>query len=242
MNLQVTIGFNAEALSAISSLTDAIRAIGGGTGTTTIAHSETSATGSDEPIYWQENEADDSTGAFGVAHSKAEYAAVKKAHPNAYKIPDNVYRERLAVEKRLAELKPDGKSKAGQESDVEATDAPEETTVSRRPAAKPKAKATAKPKAKAAEPADAPTEEDLIAVFQAYLPGDLSKPERAERREFVKPILARFGVSKATELAEEDRALAINLVQRKMAGEDVDPATDEFAAVSASDDAEDDMI
>lgn len=76
-----------------------------------------------------------------------------------------------------------------------------------------------------------PTEKDIIAVFGAYLPADLDDEEKAERRPFVKAILDRFDAKKATALPEEHRRLAINLVQRKMAGEDVDVENDEFQEV-----------
>lgn len=93
--------------------------------------------------------------------------------------------------------------------------------------------------AAAAEEADAgeedeteiPTVEDIVAVFGAYLPVDLEPEEQEERRPFVRAILTRFGAKKATALAEEHRRLAINLVERKMAGEDVDPENDEYQAV-----------
>ena len=68
-----------------------------------------------------------------------------------------------------------------------------------------------------------PTVEDVIAVFTKYLPKELDAEERKLRHAFVKPLLQRFGVSRATELLPEHRALAISLVERKMAGEDIDP-------------------
>ena len=73
-----------------------------------------------------------------------------------------------------------------------------------------------------------PTEQDVIDVFSAFLPVDLSDQLRKERRPFVKAILVRFGAKRASELAEEHRALAINFVERKMSGEDLDPADAEF--------------
>lgn len=84
---------------------------------------------------------------------------------------------------------------------------------------------------------DAPTKQDLAKAFQAYLPGDLADKEKAKRRAFVKEIIDRFGgTGKVTELDEEHWALAINLVQRKLAGQDVDAAEDEFQALEAEDD------
>lgn len=84
---------------------------------------------------------------------------------------------------------------------------------------------------------DGPTKQDLAKAFQAYLPGDLADKEKAKRRAFVKEIIDRFGgTGKVTELDEEHWKLAINLVQRKLAGQDVDAAEDDFQAIEADDD------
>lgn len=80
----------------------------------------------------------------------------------------------------------------------------------------------------AEEEAEVPTVQDIIDVFGKFLPTTLSDKEKAERRPFVKAILDRFSAKRASELAEEHRALAINIVERKMAGEDVDPADAEY--------------
>ena len=84
MNFQVTIGFNEEALSAIQSLTAAIRSIGGGSAnaSTAVTAAGTAAADLDAasdaadtgPIYW----ADNSTGHFGKVDTEAEYKAQKK--------------------------------------------------------------------------------------------------------------------------------------------------------------------
>lgn len=95
------------------------------------------------------------------------------------------------------------------------------------------AAAAAKKVEKKPEPAgdDDLTIEDVVAVFTEYLPKDLDATERKARAGFVKPMLERFGAAKASELAEEHFALAINLVKRKMAGEDIDPKTAEFEEI-----------
>lgn len=80
----------------------------------------------------------------------------------------------------------------------------------------------------AEKPAEVPTVEDVIAVFTKYLPKDLDAEERKARHAFVKPLLQRFGVEKATLLLPEHRAEAIALVERKMAGEDIDPSKANF--------------
>lgn len=72
------------------------------------------------------------------------------------------------------------------------------------------------------------TVEEVIAAFTKYLPKDLDADERKARHAFVKPLLQRFGADKATNLKPEYRALAIQLVERKMAGEDIDPEGTEF--------------
>jgi len=80
----------------------------------------------------------------------------------------------------------------------------------------------------AEKPAEVPTVEDVIAVFTKYLPKDLDAEERKARHAFVKPLLQRFGVEKATMLRPEHRAEAIALVERKMAGADIDPTAANF--------------
>lgn len=87
--------------------------------------------------------------------------------------------------------------------------------------------------ANAADDDDVPSEADVLAAFGGYLPKNLDKEERALRVEFVKPLLARFGAEKASSLPEEHRKLAINLVLRKAAGQDIDPETDEFEEFDA---------
>lgn len=80
-----------------------------------------------------------------------------------------------------------------------------------------------------------PSVQDVIDAFSAYLPADLDADERKLRAAFVKPLLERFGAKKATELAEQHRKLAINLVKRKMAGEDIDPTSGKFAEICEED-------
>lgn len=213
--MQVTIGFNEETLSAITTLSSSLTLLaaagrGASGATETLGKTADAATGDDnETIYW----ADNSTGEFGKVESAAEYKALKKKAPGTVKITETMYDAKVEnAEKAEAAAKKDAaKSTKSAKAD------------------------TKKSTTKVTESSDdEPTIEDVIAAFSAYLPRDLDKDERAERAAFVKPMLARFGAAKATELAEEHRALAINLVQRKMAGEDVDPETDEFAEVDES--------
>lgn len=76
-----------------------------------------------------------------------------------------------------------------------------------------------------------PFEQDLIDAFGAYLAPDLDEDEKTERRAFVGPIVKRFGAKKASAIPEEHRKLALNLLARKVAGEEVDPENDEFQEV-----------
>lgn len=230
MNFQVTIGFNAEALSTIQELTAAIRAIGAGSPVATAAgkvtqtvkqaepESAASAEVADDkgPFFWANN----SNGQFGKVETKAAYDKLKKKDDAVFRIPESVYKEKQAALQEANETK-------------------RQEEIAKKEAAKEQPKAEKKPVA------DVPVAsvEDVIAVFSSYLPKTLDAEERAVRSAFVKPILTRFGAAKATELKEEYRALAINLVQRKMAGEDVDPATAEYAEVgAASEEAEDDLV
>ena len=166
---------------------------------------------------------------FGKVDTEAEYKALKKKAAGTYKVTESIYNE------KLAELKAKSEADAQAKKDAAAAAKADKAAQAKKEASATKAK-------KEAAPADAPSEEDLIAAFQAYLPKDLSKEERAERHAFVKPLLQRFGAQRATELAEEHRALAINLVQRKMNGEDIDPTSGEFAEVAPYDAAEEDVI
>lgn len=78
---------------------------------------------------------------------------------------------------------------------------------------------------------EVPSEQDLIDAFGAYLDPSLDEDEKAERRAFVSPLVKRFGAKKASAIPEEHRKLALNLLARKEAGDDVDPENDEFEAI-----------
>lgn len=75
------------------------------------------------------------------------------------------------------------------------------------------------------------TQQDLIDAFGGFLDPTLDEDEKADRRKFVAPLVKRFGAKKASEIAEEHRALALNLLARKIAGQDVDPENDEFEEI-----------
>lgn len=61
-----------------------------------------------------------------------------------------------------------------------------------------------------------PTVEDVIACFTKYLPKDLDAEERKARHAVVKPLLAKFGADKATNLKPEHRAEAIAFIEGKL--------------------------
>lgn len=203
MNLEVTIKLDSEALSAINNLSAAIRSAGSvpTTISTTSAVSSSSEPEETGPIYW----ADNSNGKFGIVETEAEYAKLKKKDKGVYKITEDVHAKKVS----------------------EAADAAKKSEK------KTEAKTETKKVEKKAEPAgdDDLSLEDVVAVFTEFLSKDLDAAERKERASFVKPMLQRFGAAKASELAEEHFALAINLVKRKMAGEDIDPETAEFEEI-----------
>lgn len=210
MNMQVTIGFNPEALSAISELTAAIRSLSGGVVNTTVntvtkpaaktadAKPADDKSGDDNAeavvIWWGNNTA----GTFGTVDSEEAFKALKKKDAKVVKLTEAQF------EKKTAE------------------------------AAKAAKAAASKP---AADAADLPSEDDLIEAFSTYLPAEgLDEATKKERRAFVKAVAARFGVAKASLIGEDDRALAINLVQRKAAGQDIDPEDAEFEEFDAEED------
>jgi len=162
------------------------------------------------PVYWADNE----TGFFGKVDDEAAYASKKKRVPAIYKIPAAVYTEKaLALREKndaaVAKAKPAAKPAK-----------PAKTAA--------KSPVVEKPAAQATSVDSVPSVEDLVAAFSAYLPKDLEKEERADRYAFVKPMLQRFGAAKASEILPEHRELAIELVRRKMAGEDIDPTAANF--------------
>lgn len=230
MNLQVTIGFNEEALSAISGLTEAIRSIGG---THANVTRQTATDDTVYPVYWR----DAARGSVGIAKTAEDYDLVKRNMPKAYKIDDVAYRKYL--EENKAELEA-----AAAESDDKPSKAKAEKPAkakAEKPAKSAKSAAEDKPAKAASE--KVPSLDDLVAVVTQYLPQGLTKEERAPRAAFVKPILNRFGAAKASELAPEHRAIVMNLIERKMAGEDVDPETAEYEEIVDNVDSdEDDMI
>lgn len=221
LNLKITLAD--ETKSLFQGLIDAVNGLKGATPHAGATGLDKAAAAEDEtgPFFW----ADNSNGKFGKVETKAEYDKLKKKQPGVFRI-DEAMHERKVEELRLKNEQ-----------------AREEAAAQKKSGA---GKTEAKPEAKAETPElPVASVEDLVAVFASYLPKELTDEEKKPRRAFVKAILARFGnVEKASAIAEGDRALAINFVQRKMAGEDIDPAKAEYAEVSAAEETadEEDMI
>lgn len=220
MSFNVTIGLNDETLTALNALTAAIKALGAGA---------VSAAPSAAVI---ESSAKETSAALAKAEEKPAAKATTKA-----KVEEEAEEEAVTIywfssaSNTVGIVDSEEAFKALKKKDpktVKYTEAKYKSKLAELEAA---AEEAEEEEAAEEDDAPAPTEKDIIAVFGAYLPADLDDDEKAERRPFVKAILDRFGAKKATALPEEHRRLAINLVQRKMAGEDVDVENDEFQEV-----------
>lgn len=229
--MQVTLDISDKFASVINGLSEAIRAACGSAAGAQNAAGKVESKATDKvgkadkaatstkvekgPIFW----ADNSTGYFGKVDSEAEYEAKKVENDGVYKITESIYKEKTAElkAKNAAEAKAKKEAAAASSSKKESAEGKAEKST-----------------------ATHPTIEQLVEVFASYLPKDLDAAERAQRAKFVKPLLERFGASRAKEILPEHRALAMNLVERKMAGEDIDPTSADFAEVCAQ--AEDDLV
>jgi hypothetical protein len=107
-------------------------------------------------------------------------------------------------------------------ADAASAKAAEKTAEKPAEAAKPAdaPKATRSKKNKETDAPKAPTVEDVHEVFSEFLGID-DLEVRAKRKEFVKAILNELGAEKATKIAEEHRAKAIQWVKDKLAGKEV---------------------
>lgn len=215
MNITLSVKFDPETLSAISSIASAIA---GNQTAAPAAKAEAPAkkavSEEDGPILWGNH----TSGEYGEVPNKEGFDALKKADKGVVRLTATQFKEMEA--KAKAAKKAEAAAKKGEK-------------------AKPEKKAAAKKTETSA------SLDDLKKAFGAYLPSDLDADERTERREFVKAILDRFGAAKVTAMKEEHWALAIELVTRRMAGEDVDPAKSNFGDDAYAVDAEesdDDMI
>lgn len=219
MNFQVEIGFNAAALSAISDLTAAIR----GLQPQAIVMSGAVTGEQAKPA-----------AASTAKKSEPESAAPENDDPVTIYWFDSASDEIGTVEGEEA-FKALKKKRA---KAVKWTESKYKAKLAEQEAA-----ANAETEEEAGKESDVPTKEDLIKAFSTYLPAEMEDgAEREARRAFVKAMLQRFGAKKASEIAEQHRKLAINLVERKIAGQDVDPTSSKFAEICAEIEAEDESL
>mgnify|MGYP000999457626 CR=1 FL=1 len=217
MNFQVEIGFNAAALSAISDLTAAIRGLQ--PQTTVVSGAVTGE---------QTKPAATST----AKKSEPESAAPENDDPVTIYWFDSASDEVGTVEGEEA-------FKALKKKRAKAV----KWTESKYKAKLAEQEAAANAETEEVGEDEVPTQQDLIKAFSAYLPAEMEDGEEREaRRSFVKAMLQRFGARKASEIAEQHRKLAINLVERKIAGQDVDPTSSKFAEICAEIEAEDESL
>lgn len=231
--MEITVGLNDKTLAALDKLALAISSLSSAASLAQVSAVHiTEAAGNNEaesdagPFYW----ADSKDGQFGKAKDKAGYDKLKKNSDTVYRIPESKYNELQEALRAKNEEKRE-QNKAAKEAE--------------KAAEKPAEKKAEKPKAETKKPAadTAPSSDDLIKVVTTFLSKDLDADERKARAGFIKPMLTRFGVEKASLIPEEHRALAINLIERKLAGEDVDPETAELAEVgAAASEADDDLV
>lgn len=168
-------------------------------------------------IYWCSTH----DGSYGVVDDEAAFDELKKTVPKLVRMSPDSYGAKLVAEQSLAKAEQEAEAKAEQ--------------------SKPTKKTAEKPAAKNKRADDVPSEQDIVEVFSAYLPVDLDAETKAERRPLIKAMLTRFGAAKATAIAEEHRRLAVNLVQRLIAGEDVDVENDDYQEIVTEED-EDDLV
>lgn len=167
------------------------------------------------PVYWINNK----TGEYGECENQEEWLKLKKKNADAFKVPKTRL-ERFAKEQEDNADEPETEDK---KPSADKSKSDKKTGGKAATAAKDK-------KAKADESDDAPDvdipevdEQGLIDAFKSFMSSDLDKAERDERIAFVKPMLERFGVGRATELKGKDMGIAVRLLQLKEEGFDIDP-------------------
>ena len=223
VNLSLTIALDPASLAALTGLAAALTGAAPQLAAAPVAAAaapaaekpsapaaEAAATAAEGPVFW----ADNSTGDFGKVDDEAAYAARKAKSPNAFKITEAMYEERLAALR--------------EKNEAAAQEAKAAKAAAKAAAAAEKAAKAAQAEAKAA-PAAEVSKEDVLEAYRAFLPTDLPADEKNERKAFVKAIVDRFGVKLIRDLSPDHYALALSLVQRKLAGEDIDPASSSFA-------------
>ncbi len=232
--MQITVDLSEKALSAINALALAITSLASNQPVPQALAADNSAgndSTEDGPVYWMDN----TTGYFGKVDDQAAYRAQKKKAPGTVKITPEVYeRKRLALIEKNEAAAAEKKAKEAEEAQEaeEAEEVEPEVVKPAKPAkpakAKPAEAKPAKPAKAAAAPAEMPVEA-MMAVVTEFVSPDLDAEARSANLTFVRAILTRFGVTKAREVAAEHRALVANLIERKVAGEDIDPESSIFA-------------
>lgn len=227
MNITLNIAVNEETLSALNALTAALLAAQGTTAPAAAAASKPAskpaakapAKAKEEadggPVYWADNIA----GTFGVVDTLAAYDELKADNENVIRIPESKHDELVKAKK------------------AEEAAAKKAATEKKKPAAP-----SAKPEKGRGFRESQVTKKDLVEAFSEYLPRDLDASERDERRAFVTALLQRFGATKVSLMGEEHWSTAIDLVQRKMAGEDIDPEAANFGIAEEESDEDDDLV
>lgn len=217
MNITLNVKFDEQTLAALSGIGAALLSQ---TGQSAVAGDQTADEG---PFLWGNH----SSGEFGKVATKADYDALKRTDKGIVRLTEAQYKDMQAKAKAKADDDKKAKAEAAKAEKAEKAEA---------------AKAEKKKAAKT-EKADGPTKEELIAIFTEFLPKDLEADERTERQNFVRALLTRFGARKITETKEEHWPLILNLVSRRMDGEDIDPESGDFAdSCAESENSDDDMI
>lgn len=215
MNITLNIKLDEASLTAIGNLIRPLTGVLAAEDTAVVepAQSEKTTSADQGPFLWANHQ----TGEFGKVNSKAAYDKLKAKDSDVVRVTEAQYKKLVADAKKDAEEEKEEKAPAKAKKETK--------------------KATKK---KAAD-TDVPDKAELIEVFSEFLPKDLDKKTRIERREFVSGILQRCGASKVSELKDDYWAMAIELVQRKLAGEDVDPNRADFDLIEEEDE-DDDLV
>lgn len=216
MNITVSVKVQDELVSAINNLAAAFAAAGPIVSTEAAnvtprvekAEAKTSAKTTRTKAKTEEKGpflyANHSTGEFGSVDTKAEYDALKAEDSDIVRVTQAQY-DALAAKAEAGDDEAEAKAEAKKAE-----------------AKKTESKKTEKAKTEKSKSA-APSKAELVETFRGFLPEDLDAEERAERRQFIAALLQRYGVERVRDLAEAHWGEAVDLIQRKLAGEDIDP-------------------
>lgn len=224
MEIKLNVSFDENTTKLITDLTSAIRGVGivpmvDDAETVKGANSSAAAAGTHEfPIFWHNTKTDE----VGVANTIEEFQAVKDPQPkNIVKVPETKYTRLKQQAEEAAALK---------DAEVEEE---EDTSAADEAAAKAKAKAKAdaaaekkrereeakakKAAAEAKAEADAPTSDELQRQFVAFLDKEtVEEDELAARKQFVRDLCSRAGVTRVTLLKPEKRQWALDEIAKRI--------------------------